>query len=83
MLSELSTEEDIADVLLLYHDFANQPDIADAVSLEDQQPSFGVRFGEHDDESDPGVEIESSMSPTMLADNLGFPAGLPLLFNKY
>jgi len=83
LLSELSTEEDIADVLLLYRDFANQPDIADAVSLEDQQPSFGVRFGEHDDESDPGVEIESSMSPTMLADNLGFPAGLPLLFNKY
>jgi TATA-binding protein-associated factor len=83
LLSELSTKEDIADVLLLYRDFSNQPNIADAISLEDQQPSLGVQFGERRDDSDPGVEIESSMSPTMLADNLGFPRGLPLLFNKY
>jgi hypothetical protein len=83
LLSELSTEEDIADVLLLYRDFSNQPNIADAISLEDQQPSLGVQFGEYRDNSDPGVEIESSMSPTMLAKNLGFPRGLPLLFNRY
>ena len=83
LLSELSTTEDIADVLLLYRDFTNQPNIADAVSLEDQQPSLGVKFGEHDDHSDPGVEIEWSMPPDTLAANLGFPGGLPLLFNKY
>ena len=83
LLSELSTKEDIADVLCLYHDFSNQSNIADAVSLEDQQPSLHVKFGEYDDDSDPGVENESSMSPDMLADNLGFPGGLPLLFNKY
>jgi len=83
LLSELLTKEDIADVLLLYCDFANQPNIGDTMSLEDQQPSLGIKFGKHNDESDPGVEIESSMSPTILADNLGFPSGLPLLFNKY
>jgi TATA-binding protein-associated factor len=83
LLSELSTKEDIADVLLLYRDFTNRPNIADAVSLEDQQPSIGVKFGEYDDNSDPGVEIESSMPPDELARNLGFPDGLPVLFNKY
>lgn len=83
MLSELSTKEDIADVLLLYRDFANQPHITDTVSLEDQHSSLGVKFGVYDGNSDPGVEIESSMSPTILAERLGFPDGVPLLFNKY
>jgi hypothetical protein len=83
LLSELSTKEDIVDVLLLYRDFANQPHIADAVSLEDQQPSLSVKFAEYNGNSDPGVEIESSMEPSLLAERLGFPDGVPLLFNKY
>lgn len=70
-------------MLLLYRDFSNQQNIADAISLEDQHPSLGVKFGGHNDDSDPGVEIESSMPHTILAENLGFPGGLPLLFNKY
>lgn len=79
----LASEEDVADVIHLYTDFFNVPNAVDAVALQDQQPTVLVKFGERRDGKDPGVEVESSLTPEDLSNNLGFVQGLPLLFSTF
>jgi hypothetical protein len=81
-LQDLASEEDVADVLNLYADFSTSPGPEDSVGLQDQRPAVTFHFGDAVNGADPGVEVESSLSPEVLATNLGFPE-LPLLFNSY
>lgn len=80
-LKSLASQEDVADIFNLYADFF--PTVFDSVSLVDQVPTIGFQFGESVDGLDLGVEVESSLSPAALANNLGFIQGLPLLFSTY
>ncbi|KAF8881145.1 P-loop containing nucleoside triphosphate hydrolase protein [Gymnopilus junonius] len=82
-LSDLSSKDDIEDVVLMYRDFTNTTPLEDSISLEAQQPTLRVTFGERSELSDPGVEEECRMRPEQLAQNLGFKNGLPLLFNRF
>jgi len=80
MLRSLTKGEDVADVVNLYTDRLNS-ERGDPLQLEEQHPTITFQHGEH---ADPGVEVESSLSPNILARSLGFATnGLPLLFNAY
>jgi hypothetical protein len=82
MLQTLATTEDIADILNLYAECFKFT-ISDPIQLEGQHTAVGFQFGHAVGDADPGVEIESSLPPDVLAMNLGFTRGLPLLFNTY
>lgn len=71
----------MAEIINLYTDFFNAPDVADSVPLHEQHTSIDIQLG--DKVGDLGVEVEATMPPDTLAANLGFSKGLPLLFNHY
>lgn len=79
-LEGLATEEDVSDVLNLYHEYFNQiaededePPISDALPAQQQLNDCGGDFG---------MEVEASMTAVSLALSLGFTSGRPLLFNS-
>lgn len=80
-LSSLATEENVTDVINLYHEFFTSAQDGEAASFVDDG-EVRVKFGSADNGADPGVEFESSMTPDQLCFNLGFKNGLPLLFNN-
>jgi len=83
-LHSLATEEDVADVINLYIEFFTEdPSNTEEVALHSQNPNLGLTFGQPLDGADPGVEVESSMSPEVLSKNLGFVNGTPILFNSH
>ncbi|KAF9455565.1 P-loop containing nucleoside triphosphate hydrolase protein [Collybia nuda] len=82
-LKLLADQEDVTDVLAMYHDFFSCPSAQDSVDLTEQHPTVPFQFGKLEDDTDPGVEMESTLSPDILASNLGFKDGLPLLFSRY
>ena len=82
MLGSLASEGDIADVVNMYTECFN-PAGGDPSRLEEQHSNTTFRFGEPVEGADPGVEIESRLSPLDLAQNLGFVLGRPLLFNSH
>jgi hypothetical protein len=55
----------------------------DSINLREQHPDVLFRFREMDPGADPGVEMESTIAPDVLAANLGFMDDLPILFNHY
>lgn len=78
-LSSLAKQEDVTDVINLYHEFftTNQDEEVNSIVFQDRPPiKFGTAKG-----ADPGVESESTLSEDILAKNLGFTNGKPLLFN--
>ncbi|GLB33117.1 putative helicase [Lyophyllum shimeji] len=83
MLSSLASEEDVADIINLYTEFFESPGRTDCTALQEQVPTIGIELPTSDDGTDPGVEVECSLPPEVLARNLGFTNGLPLLFNSY
>jgi hypothetical protein len=83
VLRSLASEEDVEDVIALYTEFFNCPGSSDSVSLKNQCPTLGISFADSSDETDPGIGIESTLPPNVLASNLGFPNGLPLTFNSH
>ncbi|KJA14356.1 hypothetical protein HYPSUDRAFT_208778 [Hypholoma sublateritium FD-334 SS-4] len=83
MLETLSTEEEVQDIISLYHERFDTPANApDDVPLIDCDPIIQNPFGPPVEGADPGVEVEAKMSPAELSKNLGFVKGLPLLFNN-
>jgi TATA-binding protein-associated factor len=82
MLKSLATQEDIADIIHLYEECFNTPS-CDPSQLEDQHPTVSFDFGRLHEEADPGVEVESTLSPSLIANKLGFYDGIPLLFNSH
>lgn len=81
MIKALISEGDKAEIISLYTDFFNTPDVADSVPLHEQHATINIQLG--DKGGDLGVEVEATMPPETLATNLGFSKGLPLLFNHY
>ena len=82
MMKTLSSEEAVEDVIALYHERFNNPsNEPDDTPLIDRDPIIKDPFGPPVEGADPGTEIEASMTPAALSKNLGFVAGLPLLFN--
>lgn len=81
MLKSLASKEDIDDVVNLYAECFKSSG-GDPTQLEEQVSSINLKFGSSLDGADPGVEIEGSMPPSLLANALGF-ANVPLLFNTH
>lgn len=82
-LRKLASEENVLDVINLYNDFFNTPAPEDSVDLANQRPALPLQFGNQVDDATLGVEEESKLPPEVLAHNLGFPEGRPLLFNSH
>jgi len=78
----LASEEDVADVIALYTDFFSCPGPSESVSLDSQRPALQF-FAEPLGDTDPGIGVESTLPPETLSENLGFPGGLPLVFNSH
>lgn len=70
-------------MIALYTDFFNCPHSSDSVSLNNQQPTLELSLGESPDAAGLGIGVESTLSPSSLASNLGFPNGLPLTFSSH
>ena len=81
MLKSLASQEDIDDVISLYAECFKSPGSGPA-QLEEQINSINLKFGTLLDGADPGVEIEATMSSSLLANALGF-VNVPLLFNTH
>ncbi|PPQ80636.1 hypothetical protein CVT26_007424, partial [Gymnopilus dilepis] len=82
-LRSLAKQEEVDDIINLYNEFFNVSTGQDGQPIVDFAPLLSIPFGEPVDGADPGVEMESTMTPQNLAHNLGFSGGLPLLFNRY
>ncbi|EAU81754.1 hypothetical protein CC1G_13117 [Coprinopsis cinerea okayama7 len=79
-LAQLATANDVAELLDLYDSlFGEATDSAPELAGGSLS---GVRFGQPADGADPGVEVESGMTPAQLFHNLDFDGGTPFLFNK-
>lgn len=81
-LSSLATQTDVTDIIALYHEFFSINQDGEAAS-QVYEPQLPNNFATTDNGVDPGVEFESTMEPNLLATSLGFPRGLPLLFNTF
>jgi len=82
MLQSLASVEDVADIINLYSECFN-PLAGDSSQLEDQVASVSLKFGTNSDGTDPGTEVESTMTPSHLSQKLGFVNNLPILFNTH
>ena len=78
-LKQLATEEDVSDLLNLYHEYFDQdleeeeePPISDALPENQKLNNCGGDFG---------MEEEASMTPSTLAISLGYRTGIPAHFN--
>ncbi|KAF8219035.1 hypothetical protein L208DRAFT_1344285, partial [Tricholoma matsutake] len=78
-LQQLATEEDVSDMLNLYHEYFDkdmeneeEPPISDALSEKQMLNDCGGDFG---------MEEEAKMTPVSLAMSLGYRTGLPPSFN--
>jgi TATA-binding protein-associated factor len=75
----LATEEDVSDVVNLYHEYFDQdevdeeePPISDALPEKQKLNDCGGNFG---------MEEEAKMTPASLAISLGYRTGIPPSFN--
>ncbi|KAF8220211.1 hypothetical protein L208DRAFT_1186029, partial [Tricholoma matsutake] len=78
-LQHLATEEDVSDVLNLYHKYFDQ-----GVEDEEEPPILDVlpeQLMLNDCGSNFGMEEEAKMTPASLALSLGYQTGLPPSFN--
>lgn len=82
-LKALASEEDVADIVSLYTEFFAGPDPRDSVDLQEQVPDVSFRFGEGVNGTDPGVEMEMSLTPDQLNVNLGWINGRSFFFNHH
>lgn len=80
-LKSLATEEDVTDLLNVYHEYfeahvedEDEPPISDGDLEKKQLNASGGDFG---------MEVEERMPATVLAARLGFRAGLPVQFNMH
>ena len=77
-LQHLASEEDVSDVLNLYHEYFDQ-------DFEDEEPPISDAHPEqqklNDCGGDFGMEEEAKMTPASLALSLGYRTGLPPSFN--
>jgi SNF2 family DNA or RNA helicase len=78
-LKQLATEEDVSDLINLYHEYFDQdleeedePPISDALPENQKLNNCGGDFG---------MEEESGMTPSSLAISLGYRSGIPATFN--
>lgn len=78
-LEQLATEEDVSDLLNLYHEYFDQdleeeeePPISDALPENQKLNNCGGDFG---------MEEEAGMTPSSLAISLGYRTGIPVSFN--
>lgn len=84
MLKDLASEAEIEDLVALYVDcFEKYQPSTDTADLEEQQSQLRVLFAQCHDGADPGVEVESTLTPDELSKNLGFYNNLPMLFNQF
>ena len=83
MLESLATEEDVREIITLFHEYFTRPVLEDTPALDQQHPILVVPFRGSNTSGDLGVEVESGMTPSQLSHNLGFASGLPFLFNSY
>jgi hypothetical protein len=78
-LEQLATEEDVSDLLNLYHEYFDldleeeeEPPISDALPENQKLNDCGGDFG---------MEEEAVMTPSTLAISLGYRSGIPATFN--
>ena len=82
MLKSLASEEDIADIINMYNE-CFKSSVGDSSQLEAQIATTSLKFGAPVENADPGVEVESTMSPSLISQNLGFIDNIPILFNTH
>lgn len=78
-LKTLATEEDVTDILNLYHDFFEHD-----ADEEDEQPICDILPGKqqlNDCGGEFGMDVEAGLKTVTLAVRLGFRNGLPMPFN--
>lgn len=80
-MENLATEEDVTDILQLYHEYFDQdgededePPISDGSAAKQELNDCGGDFG---------MDLESTMTAVNLCISLGFKTGSPPLFNTY
>ena len=79
-MTNMASIGDVANVIDLYNQ-CFRPTLRDSSELDAQVATITFDFGAGHGGVDPGVEVEVSLSPEILAWALGFPQNLPLLFN--
>lgn len=84
MLKSLSSEQEIEDINLMYHEhFDNPLNAIDDLPLIEREPLIKNPFGPLVNDADTGTEVEALLSDEVIADNLGFVNKIPLLFNAH
>ncbi|KAF5362324.1 hypothetical protein D9756_002852 [Leucocoprinus leucothites] len=81
-LQTLATQEDVTDLLNIYHDYFQ-------LHVDDDDDEISILYPEQDDRviddcsTDLGTEVEATMPPAVLLFELGFRNSLPSQFNAY
>ncbi|KJA17089.1 hypothetical protein HYPSUDRAFT_206460 [Hypholoma sublateritium FD-334 SS-4] len=84
MIKSLATDDNVQAIMNMYREFFDNPETSgnDAPIIEYHQNVLGP-LEQSANGGDTGVEYEARMSPTQLAENLGFIQGIPFSFNNH
>ena len=84
MIKSLATDENVQAILNMYREFFDRPDSSagEAPIIEHHRNTLGP-VEQSINDGDTGVEYEARMTPTQLAENLGFIQDIPFLFNNH
>ena len=82
MIKSLATDDGVQAIMNMYCEFFPNPEMSgnDSPIIEYHRNSLAP-LEQLSNSGDIGVEYEAQMTPTQLAENLGFVEGIPLLFN--
>jgi SNF2 family DNA or RNA helicase len=82
-LNNLASEEDVTDIVNLYHEYFEKDADEDEPPISGTSPDTPASMQQLNDcGGDFGMELEATMNPAALASSLGFKGGLPPLFNS-
>lgn len=84
MIKSLATDDNVQAIMNMHREFFDDPQNSqtDTPIIEYHQNDLG-RLEQSFNGGDTGVEYEAGMSPTQLAENLGFIQDIPFLFNNH
>ncbi|KJA15384.1 hypothetical protein HYPSUDRAFT_207935 [Hypholoma sublateritium FD-334 SS-4] len=84
MIKSLATDDNVQAIMNMYREFFDNPQNSqnDNPVIEYHRNELGP-LEQSLNGGDTGVEYEARMSPTQLAENLGFFQDIPLLFNNH
>lgn len=84
MIKSLATDDTVQAIMNMYREFFDNPETSgnDAPIIDYHRNVLGP-LEQSANGGDTGVEYEAGMSPTQLAENLGFVQGIPFMFNNH